>query len=70
MKYVLFYEYAEDAAASAPVHVAAHRTRRAEFHDRGSLLLTGPFSDQRRAMAGHATRTQQGPRARCGSVLS
>lgn len=50
MKYVLFYESAEDAPAKVPTHVGAHRARWAEFHARGSLLLIGPFSDGSGAM--------------------
>jgi uncharacterized protein YciI len=56
MRYVLFYESAEDVAAKAPVHFAAHRARWAVFHQRGSLLLVGPFSDGAGAMAVFTTR--------------
>lgn len=56
MKYVLFYESADDVATLAPLHFAAHRQRWIDFHSRGSLLLVGPFSDQRGAMAVFTTR--------------
>jgi uncharacterized protein len=56
MKYVLFYESAEDVAAKAPVHFAAHRARWAVFHERGSLLLVGPFSDGTGALGVFTTR--------------
>ena len=36
MKYVLFYESADDVAAKAPAHFAAHTARFAEFE--GTLL--------------------------------
>lgn len=44
MKYVLFYEAADDVRATAPAHFAAHRARWADFHARGTLLLIGPFA--------------------------
>ena len=56
MKYVLFYESGDDVATKAPLHFPAHRARWAEFHERGSLLLIGPFSDQSGAMAVFTTR--------------
>jgi hypothetical protein len=43
MKYVLFYDSAEDLASKVPPHLAAHRARMDEFHARGSLLMIGPF---------------------------
>jgi uncharacterized protein YciI len=51
MKYVLFYESAEDVAEKAPVHFAEHKARWQEFLERGSLLWIGPFSDGSGAMA-------------------
>lgn len=51
MKYVLFYESADDVAEKAPVHFAEHKARWQEFLERGSLLLIGPFSDGSGAMA-------------------
>ena len=56
MKYVLCYESAEDVAEKAPVHFAAHRARWADFHDRGSLLAVGPFTDGAGAMGVFTTR--------------
>jgi uncharacterized protein len=43
MRYVLFYESADDAATKVPEHYPAHAARANEFHARGTLLLTGPF---------------------------
>jgi len=43
MKYVLFYESADDVGAKAAPHFAAHRARWAEFQASGSLLMIGTF---------------------------
>lgn len=52
MKYVLFYESAEDVLAKAPAHYDAHVARGNEFHARGVLLMYGPFGNpQEGAMA-------------------
>jgi len=56
VKYVLFYESADDVAEKAPVHFAAHQARWHEFRERGSLLLIGPFSDRAGAMGVFTTR--------------
>jgi uncharacterized protein YciI len=45
VKYVLFYESAEDVASKAPPHFAAHWGRCEEFHARGTLELVGTFAD-------------------------
>lgn len=45
MKAVLFYESADDVASRAPAHFPAHRQRFEEFHDRGLLLMVGPFAN-------------------------
>ncbi len=45
MKYVLFYESADDVASKAPAHFPAHRKRLDEFHDRGVLLMVGTFAN-------------------------
>jgi uncharacterized protein len=56
VKYVLLYTSSADVAEKAPLHFAAHRARWAEFHERGTLLLIGPFSDQSGAMGVFTTR--------------
>lgn len=56
MKYVLFYESADDVAATAPVHFTAHQARWHEFREAGSLLLIGPFTDGAGAMGVFTTR--------------
>jgi uncharacterized protein YciI len=45
MKYVVFYESADDLAAKAPAHFAAHAARYQEFVERGELLMIGPFAN-------------------------
>ena len=45
MKYVLFYESAEDVLAKAPQHQAEHGRWVREFMERGELLMTGPFGN-------------------------
>jgi uncharacterized protein YciI len=56
MKYVLFYESAEDVATTAALHFPAHRARWAQFHAVGTLLLIGPFADRSGAMGVFTTR--------------
>jgi uncharacterized protein YciI len=48
MKYVLFYESADDVLATAPAHFDARVARGSEFHDRRSVLMYGPFGDPQR----------------------
>jgi uncharacterized protein len=45
MKYVMFYESADDVAAKAPAHFPAHLDRIRQFHDRGDLVMVGTFED-------------------------
>jgi uncharacterized protein YciI len=45
VKYVLFYESADDVASRAPPHFPAHVARLHEFHNRGDLLLVGTFAN-------------------------
>ena len=45
MKYVLFYESANDVMSKAPLHSLAHRARVDEFHVRGTLILVGTFAN-------------------------
>jgi uncharacterized protein YciI len=45
VKYVVFYESADDVASKAPLHFAAHRARGDEFHANGTLLMFGPFGN-------------------------
>lgn len=50
MKYVLLYESADDFREKVPLHLAAHRKRWDDFHQRGQLLMVGPFTDALGAM--------------------
>ena len=45
MKYVVFYESAENVAERAPAYFAAHSARGRAFHARGELLMYGVFGD-------------------------
>jgi uncharacterized protein len=45
VKYVLFYESADDVASKAPAHFPAHSARLEEFHANGRLLMVGTFAD-------------------------
>ncbi len=45
MKYVLFYEAAQDFMGKVPEHIAAHRALWHQFHEAKTLLLIGPFTD-------------------------
>lgn len=45
MKYVLFYESADEVGSKAPAYFAAHRARWAEFAAGGSLLMIGTFGN-------------------------
>jgi uncharacterized protein YciI len=44
-KCAVFYEPAENVAEKAPLHFAAHREQIDRFHERGDLLMVGPFAD-------------------------
>ena len=58
MKYVLFYESADDIASRAPAHFPAHQARLDEFHSHGALLMVGTFGNPQEegSMAIFATR--------------
>ena len=45
MKYVLFYDSADNVAARAPAHYEAHCARLDDFRARGVLLMVGTFAD-------------------------
>jgi uncharacterized protein YciI len=45
MKYVLFYESADDVLTKAPIHFPAHSARLQDFHARGEILMVGTFGD-------------------------
>jgi uncharacterized protein len=45
MKIAMFYELASDGLSRVPAHIDAHRARLREFHERGVLLMAGPFAN-------------------------
>jgi uncharacterized protein len=59
MKYVLFYESADDVMTKAPLHFAAHRERLDAFHARGDLLMVGTFGDPQREGSMSVFRTRE-----------
>jgi uncharacterized protein YciI len=58
VKYILLYESADGVRERAPEHFDAHAAHMRDFHERGDLLLMGPFEDPQRdgAMGVFATR--------------
>lgn len=52
MKYVLFYESADDFMEKIPQYFAAHRARWQQFVNDGSLVGVGPFEDPRMGSMG------------------
>ncbi len=52
MKFVLFYESADDFMENVPAHFAAHRERWDAYRANGSLLGVGPFEDPREGSMG------------------
>ena len=59
MKYVIFYESAEDVASKAPPHFPAHQAWYESFHARGDLLLIGTFGDPQREGSMAVFRTRE-----------
>jgi uncharacterized protein YciI len=45
VKYVLLYESADGVRERAPEHFGGHAALMRAFHERGDLLLMGPFED-------------------------
>jgi uncharacterized protein YciI len=45
VKYVLFYESADDVLSKAAPHLAAHVARWKQFQERGVLLMIGTFAN-------------------------
>jgi uncharacterized protein YciI len=59
MKYVLFYESADDVMAKAPAHFPAHRARLDAFRARGDLLMVGTFADPQKDGSMSVFRTRE-----------
>ena len=45
MKTLMFYETTPEGLAKARQHFPAHRARLDEFHQRGVLLMAGPYGN-------------------------
>jgi hypothetical protein len=45
VKYVTFYEWADDALDKFEEHMPGHQARWADRAERGDLLMIGPFTD-------------------------
>jgi uncharacterized protein len=45
LRYVLFYESADDVASKAPLHMDGHGAHIDRFHAAGTLLQIGTFGD-------------------------
>lgn len=43
MKYIMFYELAADGMSKAQANFPAHQRRLTEFHQKGTLLMAGPY---------------------------
>ena len=58
MKYVLFYESADDVGSRAAAHFSAHRAHRDAYREAGTLLMIGTFGDPQKegSMAVFTTR--------------
>jgi uncharacterized protein YciI len=58
MRYVVFYESADDVATKAPLHMDAHSAHFERFREAGTLLGIGTFGDPQTegAMAVFTTR--------------
>jgi uncharacterized protein YciI len=56
VKYVLHYETAQGGLEKAPQHFPAHRERWQKFVAAGTLLMVGPFTDGKGAIAIFTTR--------------
>ncbi len=61
-KYVLFYESSDDVLSKAPLYIAEHRARWQEFHEKGLLLMVGPFANPRDGAMGIFTTRESAER--------
>jgi uncharacterized protein YciI len=59
-KYVLFYESEDDVLDRAAEHMPSHSTRGREFHERGELIMYGPFSNPVEEGSMSIFRTREG----------
>lgn len=59
MKYLLFYEPADDVLERGAPHMADHSARLREFHARGDLLLVGTLENPQENGALSVFRTRE-----------
>jgi uncharacterized protein YciI len=52
MKYLMFYEMAADGMSKAQANFTAHQARLREFHQKGTLLMAGPYGTPPRGALG------------------
>jgi len=52
MKYLMFYEMAADGMPKAQANFPAHQARLREFHQKGTLLMAGPYGTPPRGALG------------------
>jgi len=45
MKYVMFYELSPDGLTKVQANFPAHQSRLMEFHQKGTLLMAGPYGN-------------------------
>jgi uncharacterized protein YciI len=45
MKFIMFYEVAPDGLSKAMNHFEDHKKRLKEFHQKGVLLMAGPYAN-------------------------
>jgi len=64
VRFVLFYESADDVLTKAPPHFPADSARLDEFHRAGTLLMMGPFGNPQSegSMSIFITRGRRGVR--------
>jgi uncharacterized protein len=66
LRYVVFYESADNVMSKAPPVYPRHVARLKEFRDRGDLLLVGTFGPASRGFDGgvRVSRSRRGIRTR------
>ena len=63
MKFVLLYESADGVRERAPAHFDAHFGLMRAFHERGDLVMMGPFEDPQGDGAMGVFRTREAAEA-------
>ncbi len=63
MKYVLLYESVPGFLEKVPAHIEEHRALWKRFHQDGTLLLVGPFTDEPAGGALGVFRTREAAEA-------